>query len=117
MVSNLAKLLENVDYFYKTAGLLKVPEKQLQEASDWIVTCYCHAVAQKLEDQIMGNKVRAKVSSSLPKLLEDWRHIVAQIGELRHLTKNEDLATEKLAELVSFIGVVEKGCPTSTKMK
>src|ERR1039458_5443056 len=99
MVSNLVQLLENVDYFYKTAGLLKVPEKQLKEASDWIVTCYCHAVAEKLEDQIMGNKVRVKVSGSLPRLLTDWRHIVEQIGSLRLLTQNEDLAIEKLAEL------------------
>ena len=111
MVSNLVQLLENVDYFYKTAGLLKVPEKQLKEASDWIVTCYCHAVAQKLEDQILGNKVRVKVSGSLPRLLTDWRHIVEQIGSLRLLTQNEDLAIEKLAELANFIGLDGKKLP------
>lgn len=104
MVSNLAQLLENVDYFYKTAGLLKVPETVLKQASDWVIANYCHAFEQSLNDRLSANRDRVKNSDRLIDTLDYWRNIIDRIENLRY-ADTEAYATKSLDILIELLDV------------
>lgn len=56
MKSNLAKLLSQIEAFYKAAGLVKVPPELLKEVQDWAFGYYCGKFVDKLDETISKNR-------------------------------------------------------------
>lgn len=92
-------LLALAGNFEKNAGLLKVPDKLLKEAEDFIVGRFCHYMKEKYKNMLIGNKDRIANVDMIKKQLDEWKRIYEHIENIHYSVNNNGYGDEVREQL------------------
>jgi len=98
---NLDKLINQINIFYKYAGLLKVPEKAIKEAEEFIIPKYYQYVSDNLLEIIKKQSYHLKLNPEIAAYAKTWNAIFALMLNIAYKEQDFERDLEKLLRITS----------------